>query len=145
MGGTRECNNLMRIFDIINSFVYWGKVIKSSEIPRFKLYIAEMLRRNRVMIVNGDDGMECLLCYFITDNIAKFSNRPMWSTPEDSQEAKTIFIDKMVARKWDKSLREAVKTAINEKFPFVEEAHWLREPNNRHVIINIRRTDVIYS
>lgn len=135
----------MRIYDILNSFMYWGKVIKSSEMPKFKLYIAEMLRRNRVMIVNGEEGMECLICYFLTNETEKFANRPMWSTPEDSTQSKTIFIDKMVARKWSRSLRDAVKNAINEKFPFVEEAHWLREPLNRHVIIDIRRTHVLYS
>ena len=139
MGGVSLSDD-MRIFDIINSFVYWGKVIKSSEMPKFKLYISEMLRRNRVMVVNSEEGMECLICYFLTDDIKKFSNRPMWSTPEDSKEAKTIFIDKMVARKWTKSLREAVENAVITKYPFVEKAHWLREPLNHSVIINRRST-----
>jgi len=134
----------MRIYDILNSFMYWGKVIKSTEMPHFKWYISEMLRRNRVMIVNGENGMECLICYFLTDDTAKFSNRPMWSCPEDSHEAKTIFIDKMIARKWSKSLRMAVEEAVLKKYPFVEKAHWLREPFNRSVIIN-RKSNHVYS
>lgn len=83
--------------------------------------------------------MECLICYFITDDIQKFANRPLWSTPEDSKQAGTFFIDKMVALKWTKSLRVAVQEAVLKKYPFIEQAYWLREPNNRSVIIKRRR------
>lgn len=132
----------MNIYDILNSFIYWGKIVKSSEVPKFKKYISEMLRRNRVMMIDGDNGMEALVCYFITDDVSKFNNRPMWSCPQDSEQGKIIFIDKMVALKFTNSLRHAIQDAIEKKFPFVEEAHWLREPNNRSVIIKRRRTHV---
>lgn len=135
----------MTIYDILNSFIYWGKYVKSEQVPSFKRYISEMLRRNRVMVIDGDNGMEALICYFITDDVTKFNNRPLWSCPQDSERGHTIFIDKMVARHWTHALRREVQSSIEKKFPFIEQAYWLREPNNRSVIIKRRRAHELHS
>jgi len=100
-------------------------------------YTSEMLRRKRVIAIYGDEGMECILFFFLTDreNLRTFSNRPMWSTPKDNEEGDIIFIDKMISRKWNSTLRRLLQSEIEQKFPNVTEAQWLREPNNRSVII----------
>lgn len=129
----------MNILNLLSYFQSWGMVMRQSEILKFNRYVSEMLRRNRVIIINGKDDMEAILFYFITDDHKKFDNRPLWSTPQDSETGSTIFIDKMVAKRWTKSLRLTVQNAIEEKYPFIEQAFWLREPKNRNVIIKRRR------
>lgn len=132
----------MNISNLHLYFQSWGMLVRPGDVERFNQYATTMIRRNRVIVVNGDDGMEAILFYFVTDDRQKFANRPMWTTPEDQESGSTIFFDKMVARKWTKSLRLAVEKAIETKYPLAEEAFWLREPENRNVIIKRRREHV---
>ena len=138
----RDDMNLNNLYLYMRS---WGKLLKDSEVQSFNRYVSKMLLRNRVIIVNGEHGMEAILFYFLTDDANKFNNRPMWSTPEDSNTGHIIFIDKMIAHNWTKSLRLAVESAIEKKYPFIDEAYWLREPKNRSVIIKRRRTHELHS
>ena len=139
MGGLNFGDNLMNLSNLHTYFQAWGKMVRPQEIGSFNRYVSRMLRRNRVIILNGEDGMEAILFYFLTDDVSLFNNRPLWSTPEDDENGHTIFIDKMVARKWTKLVRLAVQDAIEKKYPHVETAYWLREPLNRSVIIRRRR------
>lgn len=134
----------MDISNLLYYFNTWGRVMKTSEIRSFYRYVSEMLKRNRTIIINDDDGMEAIIFYFLTDTPERYINRSMWSTPQDSEVGSTIFIDKMIARRWTKALRTAVQEAIETKYPFIEQAFWLREPKNRNVIIK-RRGKHVYS
>ena len=92
---------------------------------------------NRVIIIESEFGGEAIIFYFLInpENKEIFSNRPMWSCPEDDLEGTMIFIDKMICRKWTVGIRKALEEAIVDKYPLITEALWLREPKNRHVII----------
>ena len=135
----------MNLGNLAQYFQSWGKVLKESEIHKFNRYVSKMLLRNRTIIVNGENGMEAIIFYFLTDDVKPFVNRPMWTTPEDNESGSIIFIDKMVAHKWTKSVRLAVMDALEKKYPFAQEAYWLREPKNRSVIIKRGRTHELYS
>ena len=145
MGSCMERYNLMNLNNLHLYMRSWGKVIKFEEIQKFNRYVSKMLLRNRVIIVNGDSGMDAIIFYFLTDDVSKFNNRPMWSTPDDSDNGPIMFIDKMIAKRWNKSVRLAVEKAVEKKYPFVEEAYWLREPKNRSVIIKRGRTHELHS
>lgn len=118
-------------------FQSWGKMLKPDQVHNFNRYVSKMLMRNRTIIVNGENGIEAIMFYFITDDVKPFANRPMWSTPTDQEEGKVIFIDKMVAHRWTKSVRLAVMDALEKKYPEATEAYWLREPKNRRVIVKL--------
>ena len=107
-------------------------------------YVSEMLLRNRAIGIYSNNGMECFIFFFITDeeNLHTFSNRPMWSTPPDNEYGNIFFVDKMVARRWTPALRRLVQREVESNFPNVDQAFWLREPNNRNVIIKKRETYV---
>ena len=128
----------MNFFNLATHFMTWGKMIEPRNYLKFKAYFSEMLKRNRVMVVTGDNGIECLICYFLTDELDTFINRPMWSCPKDNEQGHIFFIDKMVAHKWTPSLRKLVQKQVEEKFPHVNRGFWLREPFNRSVIISKR-------
>jgi hypothetical protein len=128
----------MNFYNIVHQFMLWGKEVKTDHIINFKNYLSEMLRRNRIIVIEDESGIACILAYFLTDDIEKFANRPMWSCPEDSDTGETFFVDKMVARKWNREIRNMVQDQVEKRFPFVSQAYWLREPKNRSVIIRRR-------
>ena len=128
----------MTFFHLAQIFMYWGKRIKPSELPSFRRYLSVMLSRNRVLTVFNGINLECVLFYFLTDELDSFINRPMWSTPNDSEEGHIFFVDKMVSKHWTPSLRKLVQQEVESKFHKVDRAIWLREPNNRSVIIKKR-------
>ena len=135
----------MNLSNLHTYFQAWGKLVRPGEVLNFNRYVSKMLIRNRAIVVNGEDGMEAIMFYFLTDDVKPLINRPMWTTPQDTESGHIIFIDKMVASKWTKSVREAVQDAIEKKYPNVDEAFWLREPLNRSVIIKRRREHVLHS
>ena len=132
----------MNSFNLAQLFMYWGKYIKPEHMENFRSYFSKMLARNRVIAVLNGTDLECIICFFLTDEMDTFINRPTWSTPIDNEHGHIIFIDKMVARKWTPELRRTVYDQIESKFPQVDKAIWLREPFNRSVIINKRSTHV---
>ena len=129
----------MNTFQLINELATWGHNLKRDE---FSVYLSEMLKRNRVMTVSSENGLEAIIFYFLTDELDSFINKPTWKTPIDTPSGHIFFIDKMLCRKWTKSVRVEVQRQVEEKFPFITQALWLRRPKNRHVIINRRRSDV---
>lgn len=135
----------MKIDDISNCFLSWGYLVRRDQLDYFNAYIREMLNRKRILAITNGEEIDAIISYFLTDNISKFENKPNWSTPSDSEDGEIMFIDKMVARKWTKSLRVSIYNAIKEKYPFVTQVIWLREPINRHVIINMRGKHELYS
>lgn len=129
---------------LLNRFYAWGKFVKSTQEKHLKKYFFEMLNRKRVMIIQNGDSVEAILFFFLVNDVKTYANRPIWSTPEDTEDGHIIFIDKMVAHNWTRELRKIVQEQIESKFPQVTEAFWLREPLNRNVIIK-RRREHVYS
>lgn len=135
----------MNINNLHLYFQAWGKLVRPADVQSFNRYVSKMLLRNRCIIINGEQGMEGIIFYFLTDDVKPYANRPMWTTPDDNESGHIIFIDKMVASKWTKSVRLEIQDAIEKKYHNVDEAFWLREPNNRNVIIKRRSTHELHS
>lgn len=134
----------MRVDQLATEFLYWGKLIRPESYDEFSHYFSTMLRRNRVLAIEDESGISCILCFFITNDLAPFANKPTWATPKDSPRGHTFFIDKMVARSWNPSLRRLVQSEVEKRYPNITQAYWLREPHNRSVIIK-KRKNYVYS
>lgn len=132
----------MRFENLISQLMLWGKVVKAFEIPYFRGYIDQMLKRNRVIFIEENGQILALICFFLVDETASYSNRPFWSCPEDNENGHIFFVDKMIARKWTPSMRRFFERQIVDRFPQVDTAFWLREPNNRNVIIRRREYEL---
>ncbi len=123
----------MNSMDLVAEIASWGYPLK----PQFHDYLAIMLHRERVIMVESERGIEAVIFYFLTDDIKPFENKPTWATPMDSN-GSTMFIDKMLCRSWTKLVREAIREQVESRYPQVEQAIWLRRPKNRHVILKRR-------
>lgn len=127
--------------DLYWTFISWGYQIKPEYYVRFKAYFMEMVRRHRVIFLHDDDNtIVAVITFFITDDAKTFSNKPEFSTPLDNETGREAFIDKMICKKWTLQARKAIEGAITGSFPTVELAYWLREPENRPVLVYKRRT-----
>ncbi len=127
----------MNTLDLIHEMTTWGHQVKTEQIPSFHRYMTEMLKRDRVLMLESDRGLESVIFYFLTDDVTPFTNKPTWAMPEDNN-GHILFIDKMLSRSWTKSVREAIREQVEARYPQVTEAHWLRRPKNRHVILKRR-------
>ena len=127
----------MNTNDLILELGSWGQWIRPEQIGKFDIYLNTMLRRNRVLFVESEEGLQALIFYFLIDD-KRFVNKPTWAAPEDTENGAIFFVDKMFCRKWTKSVRFAIQDQVEAKYPVVREALWLRSPKNRHVILKRR-------
>ena len=127
----------MKFFHLAQLFMYWGKYIKPSELANFRGYLSKMLSRNRVMAIFDGPNIQCVLFYFITDELDSFIGKKNWSVPTDNENGHILFIDKLISKSWKPSIRRSLKLEIKSKFPLVNRVIWVTEPFNRSVIINI--------
>lgn len=134
----------MTFENLLLQFILWGKIVKPKEIGNYRNYLSQMLKRNRVIIISQNDEIKAILCFFLAHSAKEFDNRPLWSCPPDSEDGNIFFVDKMIAETWNPSIRRYLQNEIENRFPQVTEAFWLREPKNRNVIIK-RRGTYVYS
>jgi len=125
----------MTFVHLANLMQNWGWKIKPKHYQSFSDYLREMLSRNQVMIVMDGEFIEAVLFFYITNDYSKLYKKSTWAIGESDPDGHQMYIDKMVCRKWTKSVRESVQRAIQEKFPQVNEAYYHRAPYDRCVKI----------
>jgi hypothetical protein len=131
-----------KLSDLMNQ---WGYEIDPRQYFQFRYYTMEMLNRNRVMVLWNGPLIEAVIIYYLTDDFNKIFKKPMWKVVEDDPAGHQIYIDKMVCRKWNRHVREAVSRALKERFPNVKELVYHRAPKDRCVRIKRRETHELQS
>mgnify|MGYP001602317258 CR=1 FL=1 len=130
----------MKFDDLYWTFCSWGFALKPEYYQRFKVYFEDMLVRRRVIGFQNEDGLMAVLTYFITRDHHTLANKPEFATPQDDELGTEIYIDKMVCKKWNLSLRRAMQDMIETTFPNVQMGFWHRQPDNRCVVTYKRGT-----
>lgn len=125
----------MTFLQLSNIFISWGFQIKPYEYQAFEYYTQEMLRRDRVMVIRDEQDFKAVIFYYLTNDYTKLYKKSTWETPGDEPEGHQIYMDKVVCQRWTKELRGALKRAILDKFPQVQEGYYHRAPNDRCVKI----------
>ena len=113
----------------------WGYQIKSEEFDGFRNYAQTMFNRRRSILIKNGKSPEAILFYFFTHDYETFYKKATWDLPEDNPTGTQLYIDKMICRHWNKDIRNAVKAALEAKFPWILEAVYHRAPNDRCVKI----------
>ncbi len=134
----------MTFENLTQTMVRWGFEIKAHHYKAFQAYLEAMLTKDRVIVIRQNGQLEAIVFYFLTEDYSKLYKKSTWEIAKDDPEGHQIYIDKMVCRRWTKELRQAVKRAIELKFPHVQEAYYHRAPIDRCVKIS-RETGVLCS
>ena len=133
----------MTVEQVHDMFISWGYAFPAEYHYAFNAYLREMLRRNRVMVVQNDIGdIEALITYFITDDATKFYKKGPWDTPEENLGGKHVYFDKMVAKDFGHfkiGIRHRFREFMEDYFKDQEELHYHRAPFDKHVTMKRRR------
>lgn len=136
----------MTFFHLASLMESWGFKVKPEHYGKFELYLNKMLKANQVIIVKDEGQILAILTFFTTNNYDELYKKSTWEFIKSNPFGTQLYIDKMVCRKWTKSVRKEIQLAIQETFPQVAEAFYHRAPKDRCVKINRQeRFDVIQS
>lgn len=133
----------MRFSHLAKLFYEWGWQIKHDQYVNFCDYLQFMLRKNRVILIEKDGRVDGVILFYLTNDYTKLYKKQTWSTINDEENGHQIYIDKMVCRKYTRELRDAIKSAIEERFPNVEIGIYHRAPKDRSHIVYRRRAYVV--
>ena len=135
----------MKFHHLANLMYNWGWQIKIEQYIAFSDYLKDMLKKNRVFVIYDGELIIAVVMYFLTDDYNKVYKKKTWETVSDNPEGHQMYIDKLVAKEWNPTLRKAVQMAIQEKFPQVKTAYYHRAPKDRLVTIMRRDINVLQS
>lgn len=124
----------MKFAQLSRTFYEWGWQIKHEHYVAFSDYLKAMLKKNRVMLILKDGEIEAIILFYITDNYDKVYKKFDWEVVDDNENGNLAYIDKMVCKKYTKSLRMAIYDALVEKYPNIDEAMYLRAKDRKVII-----------
>ena len=125
----------MKFHHLANLMQNWGWQIRVEQYTGFADYLHEMLKKNRVFVIYDGELIVAVVIYFLTDDYNKVYKKKTWEVVSDNPEGNQMYIDKLIAGKWNPTIRKAVQMAIQEKFPQIEVAYYHRAPKDRLVTI----------
>lgn len=128
----------MKIENIIDLCVNWGYWVKLSEHEGFIFYMEEMLKRGRVLMLYENNTPIGMVTFFITNDYDSLYKKDIWDTPNEDQKGHQVYVDKMICKHMTLKMRRDIQELIENNFPLVTEAHYHREPKDRHVMIKRR-------
>ena len=108
-------------------------------------YYWRMAARKRLLRI--DEGRTGVCTFFLLDSeleIHDFYDRRCWTTPADHAEGSIIYIDKLIAKQFDRNLWRAIEAEITDRFPGWEQAVWYRPRQEQDVRYTFRRKGVVH-
>lgn len=132
----------MKFNQLSNLFYSWGWKIRVEHYTAFSDYLNAMLKRERVMVIEDETGIQAVLLFFLTDDYNKVYKKRTWDIVSDTPQGHQIYIDKLICKHFTKPMRIAIEDAITTKFPQITHAIYHREPYDRRVLIHRRLVHV---
>ena len=71
-------------------------------------------------------GMATILMARDMEDVKRFHARPLLSIPTDYPEGPIAYLDYIIAKKWDLTMRKMIGDLIILKFPHVQRGVWYR-------------------
>lgn len=121
-------------------FRSWGYQIPTRNYWKFDLYFREMLKRERVMAIYDGPLLTAILIFYLTDDFNKVYKKGSWDLAIDNPEGHQIYIDKFACQRFRPVIHRLINEAVAERFPNVTEALYHREPNDRLIRIQVKRS-----
>ena len=89
-------------------------------------YVSEMLKDERVVIINKDGVPHGVAFCSICDDYDTFYRKTTWNYKPHDPKGKILYIELLCCKKWTKELREIFEIELIKKYPSIEEAVWHR-------------------
>lgn len=121
----------MTFTHLANLFQNWGWEVPRGNFYRFDIYLREMLKRDRVMVVMNGPFIVAVLLFYLTDDFSQIYKKGTWDVAEDNPYGHQLYIDKFICKRFTPLIHRIVKEAVLERFPNVTEAFYHRGPRDR--------------
>ena len=129
----------MNTFEAIELMRSWGHSLKPEHVPSFNIYFHHMKRIGRVGVIEDNGVSEAIFFFYLTCNYKDLYKKSTWYVAQDDVYGNQVYIDKMICRSWNLSIRRKIQDWIEERFPNVTEGYYHRAPYDRCVKIYRRR------
>ncbi len=80
-------------------------------------------------LIRIDEGRTGMCTFFVLrdlHDVRRFHARSIWTVPQDYPDGTVIYIDKLMAKIFDRNLLRAIERAVTDRFPQWEQAVWHR-------------------
>ena len=98
-----------------------------------------MAHEGRAIILRDDDFNILVIFFSITDDYLPYAKKHTWEYMAHNPKGKICFIEKMIAKKWNKEIRKRVEEFIVRNYPSVEDAVWYRTKGLTNHKVTVRR------
>ena len=103
------------------------------------MYVSKMLRDERIVELSSNGRVDGYLFYSICNSIEPYYKKKTWVYVPHIKNGHTLYVEKLVCKKWTKLLRQLFQSKILEKFPNLEQGIWHRYGKTCDRQINYRR------
>ena len=121
-----------------------GVMFRAKEVMASIDYFSNMIETGRVIIIYKDGDPYAVMTFSITNDYEPFFKKKTWDYLAHDPSGKIIYIEKLVSKGWDRTMRIQFQDEISEKYPNLEYGVWHRiaQWGDRKVITKRRLTHV---
>ena len=126
----------MKILTILKFMGETGIRFKQDELSDIFYYIRSMIASCRVIELCDNETRYGYLFFSICNDIEPYYKKPTWRYVSDNKNGDKVYIEKLVAKAWNKELRKIVEKNLHQLYPNLVEAIWHRwgKTSDRKVI-----------
>lgn len=133
----------MKFTHLAKLFYEWGWQINHEHYVSFSDYVKEMVKRNRVIVLEKDNEIEAVIFFFLTYDYTKIYKKRIWDVVIDDAAGHQLYIDKMICKKFNRTMFREIKEAIEDALPQVELGVYHRAPKDKCIKIKTRSAHAI--
>lgn len=89
-------------------------------------YVMRMIADKRVIIIDEDGEGHTVLFFSVCHDSDKFLKKKTWEFKEHEPDGHIFYVEKVVSRKWSKSLTMKIHDIACEAYPQIELGMWHR-------------------
>ena len=90
------------------------------------LYFLKMMKDERIIMINENNHPHAIMAYSLTDDPDVFLKKDTWDYLPQNLLGKTLYVEKLFSKGWNKELRTVFEKMIIQLHPHVEYGLWYR-------------------
>ena len=118
-----------------------GARYRESKIHLILDYTMRMCDNGRVLVISDSQSPVCVVFYSMTNEPDTFLKKGDYEYKSHDPEGRVAVLEKLVSRKWNKEIRQALESELIRKFPNMAYGTWYRygKVGDRQVTAKVRR------
>jgi len=123
----------MTYLDVLEIMYQLGFKVVRSVVYDVIDYLDNMLRDNRILVINKDGQPYALILFSITNSYEPFFLKSDFDFLPHNPNGRIIYLEKLISKGWDKDLRQQFEETILQIYPQLETAVWHRRGDRKVV------------